>query len=101
VEGKNDSDRTLRDARHLLITKEEFNAFYDRHKHQKCLVPESNDLMANSYLILDEYLRFLDRTGRKPSKSIVDVGVRHALDSVFWNEKVFVERGGEYEWGKY
>ncbi|KAE8289963.1 putative E3 ubiquitin-protein ligase RNF144A-A [Larimichthys crocea] len=44
------------------------------HSSVSCLVPESNEKMRNSYLILDEYMRFLDcREGRKdPSKSILD-----------------------------
>ena len=35
--------------------------------------------MRNSYLILDEYMRFLDRNGREPSQSILDVGAGKAL----------------------
>jgi len=63
-------------------------------------VPESNFLMAKSYLILDEYMRFLDRDGREPSPSILEVGVAEALRKVFWDEKSFVKRGGIYDWSK-
>jgi radical S-adenosyl methionine domain-containing protein 2 len=100
VDGENDSEKTLRDARKYLITDEEYEAFYEKHKMQKCLVPEPNRLMAKSYLILDEYLRFLDRTGKQPSRPVLEVGVRKALASVFWDEVAFVERGGLYDWGK-
>ncbi|SPQ23844.1 291a82db-4b1b-41a7-9672-37340e864fbb [Thermothielavioides terrestris] len=100
VRGENDSDETLRNAHRFTISDEEFEAFCERHRGQACLVPEPNRLMAKSYLILDEYLRFLDRTGKQPSKPILEVGVEKALESVYWDEEAFVERGGLYEWTK-
>jgi radical S-adenosyl methionine domain-containing protein 2 len=57
-------------------------------------------MMAKSYLILDEYLRFLDRDGRQPSESILDIGVKKALRSVYWDEKAFKDRGGVYDWAR-
>jgi radical S-adenosyl methionine domain-containing protein 2 len=58
--------------------------------------------MRNSYLILDEYMRFLDCTqGRKdPSKSILDVGVKEALKFSGFDETMFLARGGRYTWSK-
>ena len=100
VAGENDSDQTLRNARNMTITAEQFKLFCVKHQHHKCFVPEPNHLMAKSYLILDEYLRFLDRTGKEPSKPITEVGVQKALDSVFWDEERFVERGGLYAWNE-
>ena len=100
VQGENDSDTTLRNAHRFTIDDAEFEAFCQRHRGQASLVPEPNRLMAKSYLILDEYLRFLDRTGKKPSRPIVEVGVESALESVFWDEDAFLERGGFYDWAK-
>ncbi|MCJ1411800.1 hypothetical protein MMC19_005892 [Ptychographa xylographoides] len=100
VAGENDSERTLRDGRRFRITDEEYAAFCARHAGQGCLVPESNRVMAKSYLILDEYMRFLDREGKMPSPSILDVGVEAALAKVFWDRESFVERGGLYDWKK-
>lgn len=51
-------------------------------------------------MILDEYMCFLDKEKNTKSKSILDVGVRRALDQVNWDEKGFLKRGGIYEWGK-
>ena len=34
---------SIRDARGLVITDEQFQAFLDRHKDQPSLVPESNE----------------------------------------------------------
>ncbi|KAK4034022.1 hypothetical protein C8A01DRAFT_49488 [Parachaetomium inaequale] len=101
VRGENDSETgTLRNGHKFTISDEEFDAFCERHRGQACLVPEPNRLMAKSYLILDEYLRFLDRTGKQPSRPILEVGVESALESVYWDEDAFVERGGLYEWTK-
>lgn len=50
---------SLRDARKLVITKDQFQAFLDRHALQKCLVPEDNDAMKDSYLNLDEEMRLV------------------------------------------
>ena len=100
VAGENDSSNTIRDGRNFVITSDEYQNFCQRHRQQKSLVAESNRLMAKSYLILDEYLRFLDRDGRQPSESILQVGVQKALESVYWNERAFKDRGGVYNWSR-
>ena len=66
------------------------------------MVGESNEKMRNSYLIMDEYMRFLDNSqGRKdPSKSILDVGVKAAINNSGFDEKMFLKRGGKYKWSK-
>ena len=98
VAGENDSEKTLRDVRKFMITDGEFDNFCQRHREQECMVPEPNRLMAKSYLILDEYMRFLDRDGRQPSGSILEIGVEQALSEVFWDQDSFQERGGIYDW---
>ncbi|KAK7017686.1 hypothetical protein R3P38DRAFT_3320437 [Favolaschia claudopus] len=110
VEGENDADGTAdaeldkrkRDARELLISDEQFRDFCARHERLPCFVPEPNSLMASSYLILDEYLCFLDKgAGReKQSRCILEVGVQAALEEVRWDEEAFRARGGEYDWTK-
>lgn len=60
VEGENDSEDTLRDVRRFEIDDDEFALFCSRHEHLGSFVPESNKVMAESYLILDEVsLRFV------------------------------------------
>lgn len=61
VEGENHSEHTLRDVRSFLITDDEFRVFCDAHRHHECFVPEANDVMRSSYLLLDEYMRFLNK----------------------------------------
>ncbi|CAG9862017.1 unnamed protein product [Phyllotreta striolata] len=102
LEGENVGPEALRNAERFYISNELFNEFLERHKSVKCLVPESNEKMQNSYLILDEYMRFLDCTAgsKQPSKSILDVGVSNALLFSGFDEAMFKKRGGIYKWSK-
>ncbi|XP_003411922.2 S-adenosylmethionine-dependent nucleotide dehydratase RSAD2 [Loxodonta africana] len=102
IEGENSGPDALREAERFVISDEEFEGFLDRHKEVSCLVPESNQKMKDSYLILDEYMRFLNcRNGRKdPSKSILDVGVEAAIKFSGFDERMFLKRGGKYVWSK-
>lgn len=50
--------------------------------------------MTSSYLLLDEYLRFLNKGVGKPTKSILEIGVAAALEDVYWDEDAFEKRGG-------
>ncbi|KAI1458205.1 hypothetical protein F4805DRAFT_474642 [Annulohypoxylon moriforme] len=109
VEGENDFDegdgrldRRKRDAKKLLISDEQYQTFCDKHKHLECFIAEPNSIMASSYLILDEYLCFLDKGSgvEKQSRSILEVGVQRALSEVRWDRKAFSQRGGMYEWTK-
>jgi radical S-adenosyl methionine domain-containing protein 2 len=89
-----------RDGREFIITDQQFQQFVDRHRSQAALVPESNSKMKDSYLILDEKMRFLNCTGNKkePSESILDVGVDRALKQSGFDSKMFQNRGGVYDW---
>ncbi|XP_003962537.1 S-adenosylmethionine-dependent nucleotide dehydratase RSAD2 [Takifugu rubripes] len=102
IDGENAGEEALREAERFVIRDLQFQDFLERHSSVTCLVPESNEKMRNSYLILDEYMRFLDcREGRKdPSKSILDVGVREAILFSGFDEKMFLRRGGKYVWSK-
>ncbi|KUI59278.1 Radical S-adenosyl methionine domain-containing protein 2 [Cytospora mali] len=101
VEGENDTHKTLKDVRGFEIENEEFEAFCRRHEHLPFFVPESNQMMAESYLLLDENLRFISGVNKNiTSKSILDVGVHEALRAIHWDQEAFIERGGLYEWTK-
>jgi len=102
VTGENDNEQRKRDARSFLVSDEQWKAFCDRHKHLKCFLPESNEMMKGSYLILDEHMRFLDKGDgeEKASESILEVGVSKAMAQVRWESVAFVERGGFYDWTK-
>jgi len=101
LEGENSGrGGDLRDANNLKVTREQFDAFCKRHEGQKALIPENNDVMQNSYLLLDEELRFLDCSGggKVPSESILKVGVEKALSQAGFDHEMFQKRGGVYEW---
>ncbi|KAI0834422.1 hypothetical protein F5Y06DRAFT_306828 [Hypoxylon sp. FL0890] len=109
VEGENDADekdaqleKHKRNARKLLISDKQFETFCNKHRHLKCFVPEPNSLMASSYILVDEYLCFLDKGEgvEKQSRSILEVGVQKALSEVRWDQEAFKQRGGLYEWTK-
>lgn len=102
LEGENSGrPGELRNANLLQVSREQFDAFIERHVHeQKALIPEPNDVMQNSYLLLDEELRFLDCSGggKVPSESILDVGVEVALEQAGFDDHMFHKRGGIYDW---
>ena len=102
VRGENDSEHTLTDVRKFEISDQEYGVFCDRHKHIPFFIPEDNRVMASSYLLLDEYMRFLDKGEgvMKESESLLDVGVEKALKQVKWDQESFHERGGVYDWSK-
>lgn len=105
VKTENDGSKSnaIRDASRFLISDEQYEQFIARHADQKSLIKESNQVMKSSYLILDEYMRFLDKGNDDNyiiSESILDVGVDKALAQINWNEEAFVERQGEYDWSR-
>lgn len=102
VEGENEDETRVRDARRFLISQEQWETFYGRHRHLPCYVPEDNQTMAGSYLLLDERMRFLDKGDgpMRKSDSLLDVGVKRAMQQVAWDREAFDKRGGIYEWRK-
>lgn len=103
LEGENaGTNGDLRNARPLQVNNAKFESFCHRHRKQQgnILIPEPNTVMQNSYLILDEKMKFLDCSegGKVPSQSILDVGVQDALNQVGFDPKMFHERRGVYEW---
>jgi len=98
----------------LLITKEEFENYVKINKeclnNKESMVLEDNETMRASYILIDEYGRFLDTSfGMKiPTKSILDVGIESALEELLQNngkgfdKKMFEARGGYFpdKWSK-
>ena len=96
VAGENTGTGSLRDVKQFLVSDSEFASFCDRHSSISVLVPENNRLMRDSYLLLDEYMRFLDCSGgaKEPTASILDIGVEAALRDAGFSQQRFHERGG-------
>lgn len=109
---KKQSTKKKGDVRKLLITKEEFDQYINRNRslldNPNILKDESNEVMQSSYLLIDEYGRFLDSsTGSKlPTKSILEVGVAVAFRELArskgggFNKEMYLQRDGFYpnEW---
>jgi radical S-adenosyl methionine domain-containing protein 2 len=105
VKTENDgvSSQAIRDATEFLISKEQYEMFCEKHKNQPSFIKESNELMRSSYLILDEYMRFLDKGDDEKyviSESILNVDVEQALSQIKWDERSFHDRNGEYDWSR-
>ncbi|TFK75025.1 radical SAM enzyme, partial [Pluteus cervinus] len=102
LDGENTGEETgsIRDARHLTISNEQFQSFLNRHQGQSCLVPESNEAMRDSYLNLDEEMRFLNCQdgGKTPGRSLLEVGVQTALEDSGFDNDAFLDRGGIFDW---
>ncbi len=95
--------KELRDARDLTVSRRQFDSFIRRHQgFDGILVPEPNELMQNSYLLLDEKCRFLNSAngGKVPTESILDVGVEKALEKAGFDHEAFQKRGGVYNWSR-
>lgn len=99
LDGQNDGS-----VEEFLITKQQFDAFVARHTHlaQEGLapVPEDNDAMTGSYLMVDPLGRFADNTSGslKYSRPILQVGPKVALDENQFSLVRLVARNGVYSW---
>ena len=98
VEGQNDAPRIAE----MAVTADEFQRYVERNRTVEdsgiVVVPESNELMTGSYVMVDPRGRFFDNTkGRhKYGRPILEVGIDEALDDVVVHVGRFEERGGIY-----
>jgi len=94
----------------LMVSPKEFEKYIQNnlerlHPHKKkILVKESNDLMQNSYVIVDEFGRILDVSSgcKLPTHSVLKVGIKKALMELGngFDQSMFYKRGGYYQWQK-
>ncbi len=90
----------------LVITREEFARYVARNRYVETLgivvVPESNDLMTGSYVMVDPAGRFFDNVAGTHvySRPINQVGVAAALREVSVDPGKFRLREGLYDWRK-
>ena len=82
------------------ITQEEYNYFLNTHEEVKMIVPESNDEIKGSYVMVDPAGRFFDNaTGtHNYSKPILEVGIDEAIKTMNYDFDKFLIRGGIYDW---
>ena len=88
----------------LTVTAKEYETYVERNRAVETggvtLVPESNDLMTGSYVMVDPAGRFFDNTAGRhtPSRPILESGVHEALQDIKIDPAKFLERGGQYEY---
>lgn len=96
LNGENTGEKSLRSVEKFLISNEAFQAYVDRNlqglRDRKIMKVESNDIMKSSYVLVDEYGRFLDSSkgGKEPTCSILDAG---GVDAA-WEQLLQSEGGG-------
>lgn len=87
-----------------LISAEEFDCYIQVNRkveaHGITVVPENNDLMTGSYVMVDPAGRFFDNVASAHgySRPILDVGVEEALREVSVDTHKFLSRSGLYAW---
>jgi radical S-adenosyl methionine domain-containing protein 2 len=85
------------------ISDEEFKYYLKRNTNlitEKLMVPEDNEAMSSSYLMIDPAGRFFDNSKGiyTYSEAINDVGVERALEQTEFDCKKYIMRGAVYEW---
>ncbi|KAH3745341.1 IFN-inducible and antiviral protein [Pelomyxa schiedti] len=102
-----ENERCASNAAAVAITDDQFRAFVARNSPRPgddgsvtgvAPIVEDNGTMQNSYVILDERMRFLDCSlGQKvPGPSILDVGVTDAFRAVKFDVHSFERRDGNW-----
>lgn len=95
VEGQNDQQFD-----EIKVSTVQFNSFLNRHKNQSSLVPENNDAMTGSYLLIDPQGRLFENSAGKHtySDTLIDNTFTHCVEQINLNRDMFIQRGGIYEW---
>ena len=99
VNGQNDAQ-----IDDLVITNKQFEAYVQRNSIVKDddikVVPENNEAMTESYVMIDPAGRFFDNAqgSYEYSDPILTVGVAAALKQISTKPERFYERDGKYEW---
>jgi len=87
----------------LRISEQEFNDFIEKHhwisKKGIVMVPESNELETNSYLMINHDGRLFQNNNGKyhTSSPIHKIGLKQAITQVVFSYSKYIERGGSYE----
>lgn len=95
IEGQNDGK-----IEDFKINSKQFESFVLNHQNIKIMVPESNEAIKGSYVMVDPAGRFFENSEGKHnySKQILEVGIENALKMVHYDFEKFINRGGIYNW---
>ena len=87
-----------------VISSDEFGCYVEKSRRVEAfgitVVPESNDLMTGSYVMVDPAGRFFDNVSGSHtySRPILEVGADEAFGDVSVDVGTFLSRGGRYDW---
>lgn len=89
-----------RECAEWAICADEFNEFQERHASLGQMVPEDNNAMVGSYMMIDPLCRLYDNVGQVHhySRPIPEIGLAEAVREVVINLPAFEARGGSYQW---
>jgi radical S-adenosyl methionine domain-containing protein 2 len=99
VAGQND-----RHSAEMSVTKQQFDHFLKVHgalqEQGVTVVPETEEAITGSYLMIDPAGRFFDDTKGKHtySRPILEVGIKEAMSDISIDEAKFHGRGGYYDY---
>ncbi len=99
IDGQNDGR-----VEDLLVSEDEFLEWVERHKGVSNeginFIPETNELMTGSYVMIDSLGRFYSNIegAHKYTRSILEIGIEEAWRENQFNEHHFIEREGIYDW---
>ena len=95
VEGQNDLQFD-----EIKVSTNQFTTFVVHHVLQKTLVPESNEAMTGSYLLIDPQGRLFENSSGKHtySDSLIDHSFEDCINQISLDREMFIERGGIYNW---
>lgn len=82
------------------ITDMQYHHFLNNHKAVSTIIPESNEEVKGSYVMVDPAGRFFDNAAgtHNYSKPILEVGIENAIKQMNYSLDKFNSRGGIYEW---
>lgn len=94
IAGQNDGAGSLLD-----VTKEQFDAFLERHRHLNPVVEDTGSILG-SYLMVDPLGRaFGNATGTHVyGEPILSVGIEGSVAQIGWVPERFLARGGVWDW---
>jgi len=94
IEGQNDSQFD-----EIKVTDEQFKDYLERNAHPS-MVPENNDVMTGSYLLIDPLGRLFENSAGKHTYSdpLQSNTFEHCLAQINPNKDKFIARGGIYKW---
>ncbi len=92
-------DQNFHEYNYLKITEDQFLEFVKRHADMPSMIPEDNNLMTESYLMIDPLGRFFQNKDSKYtiSESILQIGLKEAFAQISFDQYKYGirEKGNE------